>query len=521
MITCFSRCSDIPDIILSVLSETSGHYWSYWHCWGLRDSGPRLLRPLLLVWTETSGHCWGYWDHWDLWIHSGQSFLQPPLCLTETSGQCWDHWDHWDLWTLDICTETLASCLNWDLWTLLRQLRPLRPLDSTPSFLLEPLDTVETTVTIETSGQSERSVVPIPTLTFISYFSKLLHVKTSQTKNREIHVLVYDSAILLTNHDLRFWTMCGTIVSRTIIQTFLPRKVDVSIQSLDSPSFQLASIFLLPNWLSVSWSRWHHGSNDHEWGLKGLTLFSKCSLSRRNMICAAMVESIVLDCLLITRPKRDHTRSEGAEVIGMERKRRARRAKRGNSGSSTFHWTSGCDCGAYHGRKGASGLNQCASSHCTSRSSLASFFSSTCMAPSMSIAWAAAALLQQEADCHRHVFFSYAAALRLASQEVDDCTHRVRVLMLEEGEVLPQQQQQIVDLAASILLFLVAVPPTSWEPLPWRGTKTGSRQLFGKNCGTYRRKRSFTLFHWSSVSFTVRCTRHLKAKKPEREWITT
>ena len=49
------------------------------------------------------------------------------------------------------------------------------------------------------------------------------------------------------------------------------------------------------------------------------------------MICAAMVESIVLDCLLITRPKRDHTRSEGAEVGEMERKRRARRARRGNS----------------------------------------------------------------------------------------------------------------------------------------------------------------------------------------------
>ena len=87
---------------------------------------------------------------------------------------------------------------------------------------------------------------------------------------------------------------------------------------------------------------------DYEVGSKGLTLFNKCWLSRRNTICAAMVESIALDCLLITRAKRDHTRPEGAEVSGMERNRRARRARRGNSGSSAFHnvwlWLWGVPC---------------------------------------------------------------------------------------------------------------------------------------------------------------------------------
>ena len=200
---------------------------------------------------------------------------------------------------------------------------------------------------------------------------------------------------------------------------------------------------MIPKWLSVSFmasmTSWER---DHEVGSKGLTLFSKCSLSRRNMICAAMVESIVLDCLLITRPKRDHTRSEGAEVGGMDRKRRARRARRGNSGSSAFHWTSGCDCGAYHGRKGAAWLNQCASSHCTSRSSLTSFFSSTCMSPSMSIAGA---------DRHRHVFFSYAAARLACEEDAGDCASgRCRW----SGRSAPYR--------VAILLFHVAGPPALW-----------------------------------------------------------
>ena len=166
--------------------------------------------------------------------------------------------------------------------------------------------------------------------------------------------------------------------------------------------YTVISSWMKKNTITQSCSQPYHPEakqKDHEVGSKGSTLFSNCSLSRRNMICAAMVESIVLDCLLITRPNRDHTRSEGAEVGEMERKRRARRARRGNSDSSAFHWTSGCDCGAYHGRKGAAGLNQCASSHCTSRILLDLFL-----------------LLHLHVAIHvncrrptcRHVFFSFA-----------------------------------------------------------------------------------------------------------------
>ena len=166
---------------------------------------------------------------------------------------------------------------------------------------------------------------------------------------------------------------------------------------------------------------------NQELGSKGSTLFSKCSLSRRNMICAAMVESIVLACLLITRPKRDQTRSEGEEVSGMDRKRRASKARRGNSGSSAFHWTSGCDCGAYHGRKGAAWLNQWASSHCTSRSSLASFFSSTCMSPSISITCPA------EAEGRPSTCLLFLCGRSSCTSGRGDCLHRVRVVQLEEG----------------------------------------------------------------------------------------
>ena len=268
-------------------------------------------------------------------------------------------------------------------------------------------------------------------------------------------------------------------------------------------------------------------NRNHDAGSKGLTLVSKRSLSRRNMICAAMVESIVLDCLLTTRPKRDHTRSEGAEVCGIDRNRRARRARRGNSGSSTFHWTSGCDCGAYHGRNGAAGLNQCASSHCTPRSSLTSFLSSTCMAPSMSIACADAAAAAAGARSRSCLLFLCGCSSCMSGggwlcpSPADGVA----------GEGIANSWAGSAAGAGCFISFCNSSfsccrSSNFASTLPLSGTKTGSMQSFGKNCGTYWRKRVFTRFHWSAVSFTARCTRHLKAKQEkwrrnerERAWI--
>ena len=87
-------------------------------------------------------------------------------------------------------------------------------------------------------------------------------------------------------------------------------------------------------------------------------------LCLKNMSFAAREESIVLEDLLITWPKPDHTRSEGAEVGRTQRKRRASRARRGKSFSNAGHCTAGCELGADHNRNVAPsrGSNHLASS---------------------------------------------------------------------------------------------------------------------------------------------------------------
>ena len=61
-------------------------------------------------------------------------------------------------------------------------------------------------------------------------------------------------------------------------------------------------------------------------------------------------KSNVLEDLLITWPKPDHTRLKGAEVGRTQRKRRASRARRGKSFSNAGHCTAGCELGADHNR---------------------------------------------------------------------------------------------------------------------------------------------------------------------------
>ena len=75
---------------------------------------------------------------------------------------------------------------------------------------------------------------------------------------------------------------------------------------------------------------------------------SKSLLCLKNMSFAAREESIVLEDLLITWPKPNHTRSEGAEVARTQRKRRASRARRGKSFCNAGHCTAGCELGADH-----------------------------------------------------------------------------------------------------------------------------------------------------------------------------
>ena len=86
-------------------------------------------------------------------------------------------------------------------------------------------------------------------------------------------------------------------------------------------------------------------------------------LRLRNIFCAAAVESILADCLVMTCPYPDHILSDGAEVGRIQRNRRARKARRGKIFSSTFHFTLGWELSSVQGSAPSTGLNQWSSSH--------------------------------------------------------------------------------------------------------------------------------------------------------------
>ena len=215
---------------------------------------------------------------------------------------------------------------------------------------------------------------------------------------------------------------------------------------------------------------------------------SKSLLCLKNRSFAAREESIVIEDLLITWRKPDHTCSEGAEFGRTQRKRRASRARRGKSFCNAGHCTAGCDLGADHNINVAPsrGSNHLANSK-TRVWSFSSFFFSGCCSPSMSSAWwnrwmLSAAAWGEGSDL---AFFSGGSAWWAHASS-------------------PGARASARSWCNSSIC--------SWTS-PLRGTKTGSRQSLWKNWRTYCTNRFLALFHCSSVRIVWRRTRHLHWKE--------
>ena len=122
--------------------------------------------------------------------------------------------------------------------------------------------------------------------------------------------------------------------------------------------------------------------------------------------------------------------------------------------------------------KGQSWLNQCASSHCT-------------LVPPPHL------LLDLFLLFHLHVTITIHVDCRRPIV-VDTPSFLLRLFVLH---VIRRRDDESAAAGAGQFSISCCSSSIFVRTLSLSGTKTGSMQLFGKNCGTEWRKRDFTLFH--------------------------